>query len=310
MYRIVLLFVAVLAHTTLYAFDTGIYLKSITFPANYAVGDYVEFVGATPMDAGASGNYEISVSYTRGNLATAATHLVIVSHANPNVWREAGRISSSPYTWNANSHAFTIDCNSEYGNVRFRVRAVAVLGISAPIIVNVKIRSINYNYAWTEMNNTGNDQTVNKFMPMTTDWSLYVGNPYLANGAVLGLKVAENGFVGIGTANPQSKLAVAGEITAQKVKVTATGWPDYVFRPGYVLRSLDDLESFIMKHQHLPDVPSEKEVLSAGIDMADMNARLLRKVEELTLYIIRQEKEMKEMKALVGQLAEKMSDKK
>ncbi len=302
MHRIFLLFVAIVAHTTLYAFDTGIYLKSIEFPANYAVGDYVEFVGATPMDAGASGNYEISVSYTRGNIAAAATHLVSVSHANPNVWREAGRVGSNPYTGNANNHAFTIDCNSVYGNVRFRVRAVAVMGMLTPITVNVKIRSINYNYAWTEMNNTGNDVTVNKFMPMTTDWSLYVGNPYFSTGAVLGLKVTENGFVGIGTANPQSKLAVAGEITAQKVKVTATGWPDYVFRPGYVLRSLDDLENFIMKHQHLPDVPSEKEVQSSGIDMADMNARLLRKVEEQALYIIELNKKLMALEQRVNKM--------
>jgi hypothetical protein len=107
----------------------------------------------------------------------------------------------------------------------------------------------------------------------------------------------DNGTVGIGTTNTHGhKLAVAGSILAEKVRVKQqSAWPDYVFRSGYVLRSLEDLELFVLQHHHLPDVPSEKEVKENGVDVGEMNARLLKTVEELTLYIIQQDKKMKGM---------------
>ncbi|HTG56725.1 MAG TPA: hypothetical protein VL943_10690, partial [Niabella sp.] len=87
------------------------YETSVTFPANYQVGDYTEFVKMQPLEVGASGYYEVSISYTRGNIAAAATHIVSVSHANPNLWREAGRVNANNYT-TANIYNFTIDCNT------------------------------------------------------------------------------------------------------------------------------------------------------------------------------------------------------
>lgn len=104
------------------------------------------------------------------------------------------------------------------------------------------------------------------------------------------MRVAENGNVGIGTINPQSKLAVNGEIRSTKVKVTQSGWPDFVFSPEYVLPRLSELEKFILREKHLPDVPSEADVKSNGLDLGDNQATLLRKVEELTLYLIQQNK--------------------
>jgi len=73
-------------------------------------------------------------------------------------------------------------------------------------------------------------------------------------------------------------------------------WPDYVFKPHYNLRSLSEVEQYIKTHQHLPDVPSEKEVKANGIDVGETQAILLRKIEELTLYMIKQEKELKNWK--------------
>ena len=100
------------------------------------------------------------------------------------------------------------------------------------------------------------------------------------------LTVLGTGNVGIGTSTPQSKLAVNGEITAKKVKVTPTGWPDYVFRPTYILRPLPELEQFIKDQQHLPEIPAAAEVEKNGIDLGDNQALLLKKIEELTLYVI------------------------
>ena len=121
--------------------------------------------------------------------------------------------------------------------------------------------------------------------------------------------ILHNGGVGIGTADTKGhKLAVAGSVIAERVKVKLqSAWPDYVFRKDYQLPSLQELEQYILRHQHLPGIPAEGEVMKDGVDLGEMNKKLLQKVEELTLYIIRQEKEMKEMKALLGQLADKMS---
>lgn len=94
------------------------------------------------------------------------------------------------------------------------------------------------------------------------------------------------GNVGIGTKSPTAKLSVNGKINAKEVQVTATGWPDYVFEVNYSLLTLYDLESFINENHHLPEIPSAVEVEENGISMADMDARLLKKIEELTLYVI------------------------
>lgn len=102
------------------------------------------------------------------------------------------------------------------------------------------------------------------------------------------LYVRGDGNVGIGTSSPGTyKLAVEGTIGARKVKVTQQAtWADFVFQDDYKLRTLPDLEKYIQQNKRLPDIPSEKEVQQNGIDLGDMNAKLLQKVEELTLYII------------------------
>jgi hypothetical protein len=100
-----------------------------------------------------------------------------------------------------------------------------------------------------------------------------------------------NGDVGIGTPNPQSKLAVNGRITAKEVVVTLGGWSDFVFDENYQLPSLEEVERHIKEKKHLPDIPSEQEVLAGGVSLGDMQAKLLQKIEELTLYVIELKKE-------------------
>ena len=104
--------------------------------------------------------------------------------------------------------------------------------------------------------------------------------------------IKSSGNIGIGTANPQSKLAVNGKITAKEVQVTVNGWSDFVLKKDYELKSLEEVEKFIDMNGHLPDIPSEKEVMDNGISLGEMNAKLLQKIEELTLYMIANKKEM------------------
>jgi hypothetical protein len=78
--------------------------------------------------------------------------------------------------------------------------------------------------------------------------------------------------------------------------VEATTWPDYVFKNEYQLMPLSELEFFIKTNGHLPDIPIESEVLKNGFNLSEMNVKLLEKVEELTLYLIEQQKQINLLK--------------
>jgi hypothetical protein len=115
----------------------------------------------------------------------------------------------------------------------------------------------------------------------------------LSNSAAIVLDATGN--VGIGTSAPgEFKLAVAGKIHATEIQVDALPWPDFVFTPTYNLRTLAEVENFITQNQHLPDVPSQAQVAAEGISLGEMNAILLQKIEELTLYTIEQQKHIEQ----------------
>ncbi|PWG78064.1 hypothetical protein [Pararcticibacter amylolyticus] len=106
-------------------------------------------------------------------------------------------------------------------------------------------------------------------------------------------KLSVDGNVGIGTTDSKGyKLAVNGDIRAKEVKVEAANWPDYVFASTYKIPELQVVEDFIQKNQHLPGIPSASEIKDNGVNLGQINTALLKKVEELTLYIIEQNKKL------------------
>lgn len=110
--------------------------------------------------------------------------------------------------------------------------------------------------------------------------------------------VANDGNVGIGTANTSAaKLTVAGDINSREVRVNITAGSDFVFENSYDLKSLIDVEQFIKANKHLPEIASAEEMKTNGLQLGEMNIKLLQKVEELTLYMIEFRKEMDLMKA-------------
>ena len=112
-----------------------------------------------------------------------------------------------------------------------------------------------------------------------------------------GIFVATNGNVriGAGTATPTKALEVNGTMRSKEVVVEIDNWSDFVFDNNYNLMSLSDTEKYINANGHLPEVPTAKEVEADGVQLGEMNAILLQKIEELTLHVIELEKQIKEL---------------
>jgi len=108
------------------------------------------------------------------------------------------------------------------------------------------------------------------------------------------MSINDDHNVGIGTTTPTEKLSVNGNIKAKKLIVTQTGWADYVFDKNYTLMPVDSLSTYINTHKHLPEMPTTKDVQDNGVDVGNNQTLLLKKIEELTLYIIEQHKTMKD----------------
>lgn len=200
--------------------------------------------------------------------------------------------------------------NENQGNVGIGTTAPAAkLEVKGDMKVNTGTQTINLvsgtSSSWYALSIGVNDDGVN----FTNNSGMRGFNFSNLNGKLL--SVSHAGNVGIAS-DPQGayKLAVGGAIIAEKVKVKIkTEWPDYVFAPEYKLPSLQEVEAHIKQHQHLPDMPSAKEVAAEGIDLGEMNRKLLLKVEELTLHLINLnktvEKQQEEITVLKAQMKEK-----
>ena len=95
--------------------------------------------------------------------------------------------------------------------------------------------------------------------------------------------------------NINNDLSVKGSISAKRVSLAVGTFPDYVFEPSYKLKPLEEVEAYIKKHHHLPNVPAAQKVIKGGLDVGQMNILLMEKVEELTLHAIAQNKQIKQL---------------
>ncbi|HEY9258932.1 hypothetical protein [Chitinophaga sp.] len=203
------------------------------------------------------------------------------------VWNLLGRIGLHTTSPKAPLHVVAAANDTMPGSPGFKL--AAVLGnaynewtaFGAPN--GGRIRGSNEGYLVLETNTSG----TNNRMYLNAASS---SNIIMATGG---------GSVGIGTVDPgTSRLAVEGTIAARKVKVTSNNpWPDYVFGKDYSIMSLGETEKYIQTHRHLPDMPSAKEVAENGLDLGEMNRKLLEKVEEMTLHMIRMQKKIDELES-------------
>lgn len=158
------------------------------------------------------------------------------------------------------------------------------------------------NYIWS------NNQNSPGFYGGSSALNIYTGQDspiaFFTNGTNERMRIDGAGNIAIGTTDPQGyKLAVNGNMIAESVKVKLHGsWPDYVFKNNYSLQTLPEVEKYIQINKHLPGIPSEEQVKKEGLDLGEMNAKLLQKIEELTLYLIEQNKEIKEQRTMIKDL--------
>jgi hypothetical protein len=172
-----------------------------------------------------------------------------------------------------------------------------------------------YSNSWGDIEST---TAMRPHFAAGTDFTLYEG---AVGSGTLRLKVnGTTGYVGIGTGSPIALLTVNGKtligdpttvtlpgtynlyvqngILTEKLRVSVVNsgtWADYVFEKNYALKSLKEVEEFVKANKHLPEVPSACEVEESGVDMIEMDATLLKKIEELTLYIIEQDKRIEQL---------------
>jgi hypothetical protein len=154
----------------------------------------------------------------------------------------------------------------------------------------------------------GYQQTNGPFYNSKTTPDDYVNNKGISNSFTANFNGDGTNYFGgniaIGTRDPKGyRLAVNGSAGFNKVVVKPTGyWPDYVFHANYRLQPLNELEQYIQQHQHLPEVPSAEEAEKDGIDVGGNQAILLKKIEELTLYVIEQQKSQQKLDQRVNAL--------
>ncbi len=191
------------------------FYTTVTFPAGYSIGDYIEFVELSSISAQASGIYEVSVSGTVGNHAAAATYRCAYSHANNyDSWRELPIVGNNGYVGLGQN--FTVDINPiAYGsNAKLRIRAINTTGNTATqnYTLNIRVRSLNHNSGWSSINNVGSGAAVTGYAKMTESWMLTTGTHNLNTNANIALSAISNGNIGLGIATPNNKLEVHGRV--------------------------------------------------------------------------------------------------
>ena len=222
--------------------------------------------------------------------------LVAIGHTSPTRNLDVrGDIKASSHIWAGNSFSVGTDMStfSKFNLVNTnRTAAIQVntVGNTKPY---QRLLFFEYDNPDTKIIEVMNTATGRSPIVLRAD-----GQMDLDNGVTNTFHFGTNGMFSINNGTQKTFVVEASGLTrARKIKVDADVWADYVFEPDYQLMPLSDVESFLKEHRHLPSIPSEKVMKEEGIDLAEMNVKMMEKIEELTLYLIEQNKELEKVKA-------------
>jgi len=215
-----------------------------------------------------------------------------------------------------------INLKSRYGTIYVSESGMIGINNENPITTLDVSGNARFNssggYTFLSFGQQANDQLIVDNSPQKYFGGGYffrVHNDNATNQYVDAMIIDENGNIGIGVNPPQSKLDVNGKSTfrdnikvdakleAKEIKVTLTPTADFVFEENYDLPKLKDVEKFIKENKHLPEIASAKVMEKEGVNVGEFQIKLLQKIEELTLYVIEQQKK-------IETLENKLSDKK
>jgi hypothetical protein len=205
--------------------------------------------------------------------------------------------------------------NVGIGTITPEARLHVADGSGAGVLFNMRPASFTPNtgaqISWSESSSTRAEGDL--IIAPRTDAAASIAF-YTNNGSQIDerMVIKSNGFIGIGSKNPDAPLAVKGLIHANEVKVDLLVPADYVFekyytgnstlKPEYAIPTLEDVEKFTKENNHLPNIPSAKEIQEKGLNIGEMSNLLLQKIEELTLYTIEQNKLIKEQQKRIETL--------
>ena len=187
----------------------------------------------------------------------------------------------------------------EQGNINFEIKDKTPLTITP----NGEIKSSRTSVFLADKN--GANSYSYAFLTRTTNPNVKAFA--VNNGSGDKFVIYGDGRVGIGTQPVGGyMLSVKGNIVAERLDVKLDCWPDYVFESDYKLISLDSLRNFVFKNKHLPEVPTEEDVVKNGLDVGEMTKALIKKTEEMTLYIIQLNEKYKDLESKYKALEEKL----
>ncbi|WP_335967207.1 hypothetical protein [Galbibacter sp. PAP.153] len=174
---------------------------------------------------------------------------------------------------------------------------IGTISPSSPLSISVGGQGINFAYGTNSSGYTLNVGVNDDGINFENSSSVRGYNFKNSRGTLLTISHKGNAFLN-------------GKLEAKEIKVTTTPTADFVFEDGYNLPGLDFIESYVKEHKHLPEIASAEEMEQDGVNVGEFQIKLLQKIEELTLYAIRQEKKLKEYKTLESKytmLQEKMT---
>lgn len=213
-----------------------------------------------------------------------------------------GDIKTSAHIWANGSISIGADMNtfSKFNIVNTNRTAAIQVKANGNSLPYQRLLFFEYDNPDTKILEVNNTATGRSPIVLRAD-----GQMDLDNGVTNTFHFGTNGMFFVNNGTQKTFVVEASGLTrARKIKVDADVWADYVFEPDYRLMPLSDVESFLKEHKHLPSIPSEKVMKEEGIDLAEMNVKMMEKIEELTLYLIQQNKELENLKAELQTLKE------